>query len=59
MQGLGKTVELLACLCANRFKGPRLPAELVSRSDTLPLPTSAETAEANSCLVTVTRAGLV
>ncbi len=31
MQGLGKTVELLACLCANRFKGPRLPPELVSQ----------------------------
>ena len=30
VQGLGKTVELLACLCANRFKGPRLPPELVS-----------------------------
>ena len=29
MQGLGKTVELLACIVANRFKGPRLPAELV------------------------------
>ena len=30
VQGLGKTVELLACIVANRFKGPRLPAELVS-----------------------------
>ena len=29
VQGLGKTVELLACVVANRFKGPRLPAELV------------------------------
>ena len=28
-QGLGKTVELLACVLANRFKGPRLPVELV------------------------------
>ena len=28
-QGLGKTVELLACVLANRFKGPRLPSELV------------------------------
>lgn len=28
-QGLGKTLELLACVLANRFKGPRLPSELV------------------------------
>lgn len=29
MQGLGKTVELLACILANRYEGPRLPPELV------------------------------
>ncbi|CAK0735069.1 hypothetical protein CVIRNUC_000523 [Coccomyxa viridis] len=30
--GLGKTVELLACIVANRFKGPRLPAELTEEA---------------------------
>lgn len=27
--GMGKTVELLACILAHRFSGPAVPAELV------------------------------
>lgn len=33
---MGKTVELLACVLHNRFKGPRLPESLVSDSISLP-----------------------
>ena len=29
MQGMGKTVELLACIIAHPFPGPRVPRSLV------------------------------
>lgn len=29
LQGMGKTVELLACILAHHFQGPAVPAELV------------------------------